>query len=286
MEPILTQGDVVRLKNSAEEMTVVQVRCDGVRCLWFTDGRITSGEPNESWFDLSMLEMAWKNDGTHVPHQSGDIVQLASCGPLMTMGAATEGGVECSWFCGRDLHSACFGQSLLILDKATIGETNWASIGDPVCLRSGGPAMVVVKSDGVSVACSLSSSDVVTFDSRMLVLDGLESERRTSEELVRFAEACGVDFRQSCHHCSFLVEGRFIIWWRKTTTGPVHYLMQGWIEPQMHQVGICNEAGHVAGIRDAFEFTKAWLFDQTVLEQLPERTVTRWDGPRMTAKAN
>jgi hypothetical protein len=150
-------------------------------------------------------------------------------------------------------------------------------------LRCGGPVMIVVNSDGTKVECSVSSQGVQSFDSEMLVLDSCESGQRTARELIEFARIQGVDFNSLCAHNSFFVEGRVIYWGRATTGGPVHYNMQGWIDTRLHSAGIRSETGSVDGIGHAFALSKAWLLDQTVLEELPSRAVRSWYGPRNSA---
>lgn len=275
-------GDAVRMKNGAKEMTVREVRGGEIHCVWFAEDDLWGGSPEDAWCEHSMLEIAWVNDGKHVPREVGSVVQLASGGAYMTLGPTCGEESVCSWFSGPhgDLHSERFFTKMLCRVKPSCGLADWAKSGDRVQLRTGGPVMTVLHCNGADVHCRL-GANLPAFDSRMLLLEYSESASRTTRDLVEFAAEQGLDLARLCSHGCFFIEGRGIWWWRLTTNGPLHYSYQGWIDVMCHAAGIRNESGRVPDLASALRFTAAWLLDQTVLEELPEREVMRWYGPRL-----
>jgi hypothetical protein len=120
---------------------------------------------------------------------------------------------------------------------------------------------------------------IFSSEKRRLAMNEVESQVATAQELVAFAKQRGIDLSSTFYDWSFLNEGRFILLWRKE--GKILYNMQGPVKVLPERLkssadvfrGMWGETGSLETIEQAFEFVKAWLLDQSEVDELPHRSV-------------
>jgi hypothetical protein len=129
---------------------------------------------------------------------------------------------------------------------------------------------------------------------KISIMDQVDNERATAQELVSFAQTQGFDLNQFRKDCVFQKDRRWVFLWRKNgipCSGPVnepdgtlHYNMQGAISALPNKLkgsasafrGEWSEAGTFENIEQAVELVKAWLLDGKEVDDLPQREVRRY----------
>ena len=126
-------------------------------------------------------------------------------------------------------------------------------------------------------------------------MDPVDNFRATAQELVSFAQQQGIDLESLRKDFTFQKDHRWIDVWRKDSlpgTGPaneplgtLHYNMQGAISVLPSNLkgsagafrGAWSEAGIFENMEQAFELVKAWLLDRKDVDDLPTRSVRRYE---------
>jgi hypothetical protein len=126
-------------------------------------------------------------------------------------------------------------------------------------------------------------------------MDLIDNERATAQELVAYAHQVGVDLEGFRNDSVFLNGQRWIYLWRKRNelpgSGPAKvpdgtllYNMQGAISALPTVLkdsasafrGAWSEAGTFEDLEQAFALLKAWLLDRKEVDDLPGRSVRRY----------
>lgn len=276
-------GDVVRVRGDGGEMTVEAVSDDGhVQCVKITEG----GTPVVKSLDAPSLELVWRGERRPILFRPGDVVQLPSAESLeyMTVEQGDKGKIRCLWFGACDLVAHWFAADILWVTKPTDDATAQFDTGDVVMLRSGGPSMTVVQGGISQVHCDVGSGTSLSFDARTLMLDVVMAGEIAANELLTRGRECGVGIESICHSASFLHEGRYISFWRKTRNGVIYYTTQGPIkllpdefrESASAFYGMWHETGHFDNLEQTFAFFQAWILDHQEVDELPERQRFRY----------
>jgi hypothetical protein len=125
-------------------------------------------------------------------------------------------------------------------------------------------------------------------------MDPVENMRMTAGEIMGFARQRGIELESFCTDGHFQRDRRWIFLWRKDelpssgpaheSPGTLHYNMQGAIsvlpsclkESASAFRGDWSEAGTFEDLEQAFELVRAWLLDRKEVDNLPARTVRRY----------
>jgi hypothetical protein len=126
------------------------------------------------------------------------------------------------------------------------------------------------------------------------MMDAVDNERATAQELVSYAREQGVELETLRNDSVFQKDRRWIFLWRKQAglpcsgpaderEGTLHYNMQGAIDVLPSKLeesagsfrGTWTEAGTFDNVEQAFGFLKAWLLDRKEVDDLPGRSVRR-----------
>jgi uncharacterized protein YodC (DUF2158 family) len=101
-EVSLQTGDLCMIKSGGPQMTVSLFRDSMVVCQWFYSGLLRE----RSFKHETLSHVALKHTGLHFEEarlMAGDVVQLKSGGPDMTVGHIADSKLVCQWFyCGCD----------------------------------------------------------------------------------------------------------------------------------------------------------------------------------------
>jgi hypothetical protein len=127
-------------------------------------------------------------------------------------------------------------------------------------------------------------------------MDLIKSHRATAKELVTLARQRGIDLEPVLDDIIFQGNRRWVLFWRKQDGPPpggpadeaeatLHYNMQGAISVLPSNLkasagafqGVWCETGTFENLEQAFEFLKAWLIDRKEVDELPSRSVSRWE---------
>jgi len=124
--------------------------------------------------------------------------------------------------------------------------------------------------------------------------DVIENKRALIDEIILLSKQRGIDLEPFRVDFGFCTNRRFIFLWRKDSlpgTGPVNqplgtlnYNMQGKItklpailkESSSAFQGAWSEAGSFETIEQAFELVNAWLVDGKEVDELPGRSLRRY----------
>jgi hypothetical protein len=126
-------------------------------------------------------------------------------------------------------------------------------------------------------------------------MDPIENFRATAQELVSFARQQGIDLEPLRKDFTFQKDRRWIDVWKKDELpysgpaneprGTLHYNLQGTIsllpgrltESASAFQGTWSEAGTFKDLEQAFQLVKAWLLDWKEVDDLPSRSVRRYE---------
>jgi hypothetical protein len=118
----------------------------------------------------------------------------------------------------------------------------------------------------------------------------------TAQELISFALQQGIRLEPFCTDGHFQRARRWIDLWRKVelrSSGPageplgtLHYNLQGTISVLPRKLkgsvgafrGAWSEAGAFEKLEEAFALVKAWLLDRKEVDELPSRSVRRYQS--------
>lgn len=125
-------------------------------------------------------------------------------------------------------------------------------------------------------------------------MDATDAERTVAREVITYARQQGFTGEFLNNESIFQHRGRWIIFWRKhselpcsgrteDSQGGIHYSMQGVFNQDALDLmvsassgEVLTEAGTLATIEEAFVLLKAWLLDNSAVDNLPRRLIRRY----------
>ncbi len=125
-------------------------------------------------------------------------------------------------------------------------------------------------------------------------MDTLDTFRTTAQELISSARQQGINLEPFRNDFTFEKDRRWIDVWRKNALpgtgrteeplGTLHYNMQGRISVVPNCLkgsagrfrGMWSEAGTLENVEQAVALVKAWLLDGKEVDELPGRSVRRY----------